>query len=55
MITVEVLHSVSAVGTQILLTHNKEHALVDVGDGTVRDLVSRNLDFERINGVFTYS
>ena len=51
MISVNVLHSVSAIGTQILLTHNNEHALVDVGDGTVRDLVSRNVDFERIKGI----
>jgi len=51
MIDVEVLHSVSAVGTQILLTYKKEHAIVDVGDGTVRDLVSRNVDFEGIKGV----
>ena len=51
MIDVEVLHSVSAVGTQILLTQNNDHVLVDVGDGTVRDLVSRNVDFGRIKGV----
>jgi len=51
MIDVDVLYSVSAIGTQILLTHSKEHALVDAGDGTVRDLVSRNVDFERIRGV----
>jgi len=51
MIDVDVLHSVSAVGTQILLTHNGEHALVDVGDGTVRDLVSREVDFETIKGI----
>jgi ribonuclease Z len=51
MIDVDVLHSVSAIGTQILLTHNKEHVIVDVGDGTVRDLVSRNVDFDRIKGV----
>jgi ribonuclease Z len=51
LIDVEVLHSVSAVGTQILLTHNKEHVIVDAGDGTVRDLVSRGVDFERIGGM----
>jgi ribonuclease BN (tRNA processing enzyme) len=51
MIDVEVLHSVSAIGTQILLTHDKEHVIVDVGDGTVRDLVSRNVDFKKIKGV----
>jgi ribonuclease BN (tRNA processing enzyme) len=51
MIDVDILHSVAAIGTQILLTHNKEHAIVDVGDGTVRDLVSRKVDFERIKGV----
>jgi ribonuclease BN (tRNA processing enzyme) len=50
-IDVDILHSVSAIGTQILLTHNKEHVIVDAGDGTVRDLVSRNVNFDRINGV----
>jgi ribonuclease Z len=51
LIEVDVLNSVSAIGTQILLTHNKTHALVDVGDGTVRDLVSRHVDFNRIEAV----
>jgi ribonuclease Z len=51
LIDVDILHSVSAIGTQILLTHNKEHAIVDVGDGTVRDLVSREVDFETIKGI----
>jgi ribonuclease Z len=41
----------SAVGTQILLTHNKDHFIVDAGDGTVRDLVSRKIDFGRIKGI----
>jgi ribonuclease Z len=51
MITAEVLYSASAVGTQILLTHNGQHLLVDVGDGTVRDLVSRRADFGSIAGI----
>jgi ribonuclease BN (tRNA processing enzyme) len=51
MIDVDVLHSVSAIGTEILLTQNNEHAIVDVGDGTVRDLVSRKVDFGRIKGI----
>jgi ribonuclease Z len=51
LITAEVLYSASAVGTQILLTHNDQHLLVDVGDGTVRDLVSRRADFGSIAGI----
>jgi ribonuclease BN (tRNA processing enzyme) len=51
MITAEVLYSTSAVGTQILLSHNGQHVLVDMGDGTVRDLVSRRIDFAKIAGV----
>ena len=45
------LHSTSAVGTQILLTHGSEHLLVDVGDGTVRDLISRKVSFEKIQAI----
>jgi ribonuclease BN (tRNA processing enzyme) len=51
MIDVAVLHSTAAIGTQILLTCSDEHLIVDVGDGTVRDLVSRNVDFQKIKGV----
>jgi ribonuclease Z len=51
LIQVDVLHSVSAIGTQILLTHNREHTIVDAGDGTVRDLVARKVNFQRIKGV----
>jgi ribonuclease Z len=51
MIDVDVLYSVSAIGTQILLTHNRERLIVDAGDGTVRDLISRKVDFERIKGI----
>ena len=51
MINVKILHSTSAVGTQILLTHDKQHVIVDIGDGTVRDLVSRRIDFGRIKAI----
>ena len=51
MINVQILYSTSAVGTQILLTHGKQHVIVDIGDGTVRDLVSRRVDFGRINAI----
>jgi ribonuclease BN (tRNA processing enzyme) len=51
MITAQVLYSTSAVGTQILLRHSGQTVLVDVGDGTVRDLVSRRTDFGSIAGV----
>jgi ribonuclease BN (tRNA processing enzyme) len=51
MITADILYSASAVGTQILLTHKGQRILVDVGDGTVRDLVSRRADFGSIAGI----
>lgn len=51
MIDVDVLYSVSAIGTQILLTRNNQHVIVDAGDGIVRDLVSRKVDFDNIRGI----
>lgn len=51
LITVEVLYSVSGVGTQILLSHKLEGLLVDVGDGALRDLIKINYDFNRLRGI----
>jgi ribonuclease BN (tRNA processing enzyme) len=51
MIQVDVLYSTSAIGTQILLTKNGQHTLVDIGDGAVRDLVSRKVDFGSIKAI----
>jgi ribonuclease BN (tRNA processing enzyme) len=52
MIRVEVLYSASAIGTQILLSHRDQHFLVDIGDGAVRDLAERKVDFEDIKAIF---
>jgi ribonuclease BN (tRNA processing enzyme) len=51
MIDAEVLYSVAAIGTQILLTHKGKHVIVDIGDGTVRDLVLRKIEFGNIEGI----
>ena len=51
MIVVDVLYSASAIGTQILLSNKGGHFLVDMGDGTVRDLVSKKTDFGKIRAV----
>ena len=50
-IRAEVLYSSSALGTQILLTCQGKSVLVDVGDGTLRDLASRQFDFSTLLGV----
>ncbi len=50
-IETDVLYSASAIGTQILLKSEGKSVLVDVGDGTVRDLTSRGFDFGSLIGV----
>ncbi len=45
------LYSQSALATQVLLTCKGKSLLVDVGDGTVRDLASRHFDFSTLLGV----
>lgn len=49
--TVEVLYSRAGVATQILLSSEQGDILVDVGDGTLRDLLSRNYEFSRLKGI----
>ena len=51
LITVKVLYSISGVGTQILLSHKSKDLLVDSGDGTLRDLVKLEYDFDRLEGI----
>ena len=52
MIEATVLYSKSAIGTQILLTNKSNSSLlVDVGDGTLRDLAERNFDFAALKGI----
>jgi ribonuclease BN (tRNA processing enzyme) len=52
LLKVNVLHSMAAVGTQILITKNQNSVLVDAGDGCLRDLVSRKFRFETLKAVF---
>jgi ribonuclease Z len=51
LLKVSVLHSDAAVGTQILITKGQNSILVDVGDGSLRDLVDRRFRFETLKGV----
>ncbi len=50
---VDVLFSKAGIATQILLTDtvNQDHLLLDCGDGTVRDLIDRNVSFNHLRGV----
>lgn len=52
-IEAEVLFSKAGIATQILLTDLKkqEYILMDCGDGTVRDLLERKIDFKLIKGI----
>ena len=51
LVKVNVLHSNAAVGTQILITKGQDSILVDVGDGSLRDLVDRRFRFETLKAV----
>jgi ribonuclease BN (tRNA processing enzyme) len=51
LIRATVLFSKSAIGTQLLLIRGRHCILVDVGDGTLRDLVARRFDFDALDGI----
>lgn len=51
-LAVDVLYSYGGVATQILITVRKDRFLVDVGDGSLRDLWLRGIDFHRLKGIF---
>ncbi len=52
MIRARVLYSKSAIGTQILLTQDGGSSiLVDVGDGTLRDLAEAHFHFDTLKGI----
>jgi ribonuclease BN (tRNA processing enzyme) len=53
LIRARVLYSKSAIGTQILLTQNDRGSsfLVDVGDGTLRDLAEAHFHFDTLKGI----
>jgi ribonuclease BN (tRNA processing enzyme) len=48
---VKVLYSKAGVATQVLISALKSDILVDVGDGTLRDLLELDYDFERLKAV----
>jgi len=47
-----VLYSQAGVATQILIFTGENYFIVDVGDGTLRDLLCRKIDFRKIKGIF---
>jgi ribonuclease Z len=51
-LSVEVLYSRAGVGTQILVSSNDGDVLLDVGDGTIRDILSKEdgYDLSRLKG-----
>lgn len=51
LLRVNVLYSEAAVGTQILITKDQNSVLVDVGDGSLRDLVDGRFRFETLKAV----
>jgi len=50
-ISVEVLYSRAGVATQILVSSNEGDILLDVGDGTLRDLLSREYNFTKLKAI----
>lgn len=50
-IEIKVLYSRAGVGQQILINAEEGTALVDIGDGTLRELLSEGLDFTRLKGI----
>lgn len=51
-LVVEVLHSRAGLATQILLKAGQTHLLFDAGDGTLRDLLTRGIEPQKLAGVF---
>jgi len=47
-----ILYSKAGIATQILLSTEEDYFIVDAGDGTLRDLVSLKIDFQKIKGIF---
>lgn len=47
-----ILYSRAGIATQILLSTEEYYFIVDTGDGTLRDLVSLKIDFQKIKGIF---
>lgn len=52
-ISVDVLYSQAGIATQILLKDkvNDEYLLLDCGDGTIRDLLDRSINLQKLKGI----
>jgi ribonuclease BN (tRNA processing enzyme) len=46
------LYSRAGIATQILLSTEEDYFIVDSGDGTLRDLVSLKINFQKIKAIF---
>ncbi len=51
-LVVEVLFSQAGLATQVLVRAGSTYLLFDAGDGTVRDLVQKDISFQTLSGVF---
>ena len=47
-----VLYSQAGIATQIMISVEEDCFIVDTGDGTLRDLLCRKIDFRKIKGIF---
>ena len=47
-----ILYSKAGIATQILLSIEEDYFIVDARDGTLRDLISLKIDFQKIKGIF---
>jgi len=47
-----ILYSRAGIATQMLLSTEEDYFIVDSGDGTLRDLLSLKIDFQKIKGIF---
>jgi len=47
-----VLYSQAGIATQIMISLEEDCFVVDTGDGTLRDLLCRKIDFRKIKGIF---
>jgi ribonuclease BN (tRNA processing enzyme) len=47
-----ILYSKAGIATQIMISVEEDFFIVDMGDGTLRDLFFRKIDFRKIKGIF---
>jgi len=47
-----ILYSRAGIATQIMISVEEDFFVVDTGDGTLRDLFFRKIDFRKIKGIF---